>query len=137
MVDSLGSMGYGLSWSIVVVTIALSSALHAQSQSLVEARAALSAAITAQDRAAYGRLLSDDVTSVDSAGRLRNKSAAIDEMPTGNSHSTAEVVDYGDGAVVLIGYTRTGESPARIVQAWARVEADGRWSHSKECVRRA
>ena len=120
-VDSI-NMRYLLT---TAVTIALSSAPHAQPRSLVEARAALSAAIAAQDRVAYGRLLSDDVTSVDTAGRLRNKLAATDEMPTGNSQSTAEIVDYGDGAVVLIGYTRTGESPARIIQAWAQVE--GRW----------
>lgn len=105
--------------------IALSSVVNAQSQSLVEARAAMSAAIAMQDRTAYGRLLSEDFTSVDSAGRLRNKSAAIGEMPPGNSQSSAEIVDYGDGAVVAIGYARTGESPARIIQAWSRV--GGEW----------
>jgi hypothetical protein len=37
---------------------------------------------------------------------------------------SAEVSDYGDAAVVAIGYGRSGESPARIMQAWARI-ADG------------
>lgn len=89
---------------------------------LVVARAEMSAAIARGDRLTYSRFLSDDITSIDSAGKLRNKTAAVEEMPSGNSQVKAESVDYGDGAIIAIGYSLAGESPARILQAWSRKE---------------
>ena len=82
----------------------------------------MSAATARGDRLAFSRFLSDDITSIDSAGKLRNKTTAVEEMPPGNSQVSAEIVHYGDGAVVAIGYGLAGESPARILQAWSRKE---------------
>jgi hypothetical protein len=86
--------------------------------SLAAARQEMSAATARQDKAAFARFLSDDITSIDSAGKLRNKSAAIEDMPSGSSQVSAEIIEYGNGAVVAIG--REGDSPARIIQAWVR-----------------
>jgi hypothetical protein len=97
----------------------------AQSPGLVEARNEISAVAARHDKVAYARFLSDDITSIDSAGKLRDKAAAVEDMPTGRPQVDAEIADYGDGAVVAIGYLRTGEAPARIIQAWSR--KGGRW----------
>jgi ketosteroid isomerase-like protein len=53
--------------------------------------AAMSAAIAAQDKPAYARFLSDDITSIDSAGKRRDKAAAVAEMPVGNAQTHAEI----------------------------------------------
>jgi len=111
-------MRYVLGTALSLFSIAVS----AQPSGLVRAREEMSAATARGDRLAFSRFLSDDITSIDSAGKLRNKTTAVEEMPPGNSQVSAEIVDYGDGAVVAIGYGLAGESPARILQAWSRKE---------------
>ncbi len=102
----------------VVVSMLLSLVVSTQSSGLAEARNEMSAATLRGDRPAFARFLSDDIASIDSAGKLRDKAAAVDEMPRGSSQVAADIREHGDGAVVAIGLP--GESPARIIQAWAR-----------------
>lgn len=115
--DCRNNMRYMLT-AAIIVTVSL--VVAAQPADLLAARAAMSAAIAAQDKPAYAQFLSDDITSIDSAGKLRDKAAAVAEMPAGNAQTNAEISEYEDSAVIAIGYDRAGESPARIIQAWSR-----------------
>jgi hypothetical protein len=110
---------------IVILVVCSSSVLLAQADDLSKAREEMSAAAARKDTIGFASFMSDDITSIDSAGRLRDKAAAIDDMPPGNSQSSAETYMYGEAAIVAIGYNQSSESPARIIQAWAR--RSGQW----------
>jgi hypothetical protein len=107
-----------------IVSVLLALPVSAQSPGLAQARKDMNTAAARQDKVAFASFLSNDLTSVDSAGKLRDKAAAIEDMPPGNAQTNAEVNAYGDGAVVAIGYNPSGESPARIIQ----VDVDTNWS---------
>ncbi len=102
----------------------MSANLLAQTSGLDDARRDMLIAAAAKDRARYARFLAEDMTSVDRAGWLRNKSAAVEDLPPGPQPSDADVRDFGGAAIVAVNYHPAGIH-ASIIQAWA--EHDGQW----------
>ncbi len=91
---------------------------------LLEARAAYNAALKTGDKAAYAKLLTDDVTWTTRSGRVQDKASRVSELPpdpTASAQPEPEVRMYPSGAV-LIG-TRSGNF--RYLQAW--VPKGGQW----------
>ena len=91
---------------------------------LLEARAAYNAALKTGDKAAYAKLLTDDVTWTTRSGRVQDKASRVSELPpdpTASAQPEPEVRMYPGGAV-LVG-TRGGN--IRYLQAW--VPKGGQW----------
>ncbi len=91
---------------------------------LLEARAAYNAALKTGDKAAYAKLLTDDVTWTTRSGRVQDKASRVSELPpdpTASAQPEPEVRMYPGGAV-LVG-TRGGN--VRYLQAW--VPKGGQW----------
>ncbi len=90
-----------------------------------KAQAELDAALAKGDKASYQRLLADNFTWVDAAGRLRDKKTVVAELqgaPTGRSEGI-QIHSYSGGAV-LIG-TRKGTNDARFLRLW--VQQGNQW----------
>jgi hypothetical protein len=83
----------------------------------MEARAALTAAAKAVDETAYGKFLTEDLTWVDRAGGVRNKTAVVAGLNAGSApaDNAPDLRSYGD-TVVLMG-KRQG---TRYLQLWVR-----------------
>ena len=91
---------------------------------LLEARRAYNAALSSGDKAAYAKLLTEDVTWTNRSGRVQDKASRVGELPpdaTASSQPAPEIRIYPGGAV-LIG-TRSGN--IRSIQAW--VPKGGQW----------
>lgn len=90
---------------------------------LVEARRAFEAAAAKADRAAYAKFLTDDVTWINRAGRLQDKTSLVDGLraTTPSSTPAVDIRAYPGGAVVI--GTRNGS--IRYLQVW--VQKGAQW----------
>ena len=91
---------------------------------LLEALRARNAVAGSGDKAAYAKLLTDDVTWINRSGRVQDKASVVSELQpdaSASSQPEPEVRMYSGGAV-LIG-TRGGNR--RYIQAW--VPKGGQW----------
>lgn len=106
----------------VVLIAALAGAQTSVPAGLLEARRAYNAALQKGDKAAYAKLLTDDVTWISRSGRLQDKATLVSErQPDPTPPAEPEIRMYPGGAV-LIG-TRGGT--IRYVQLW--VQKGGQW----------
>jgi ketosteroid isomerase-like protein len=73
------------------------------------------------DKAAYGRIFTDDFTWIDRAGRLRSKAEVIAELTAFvGTDDSPEIHVYGNGAVLVVLHHFADGSEARAIQAWVK-----------------
>ena len=78
-------LSVSVSQSTILAAFFLAAVGSAQSLGLDESRNALNDAAAQRDRTRYAQFLRDDVTSVDRSGWLRDKAAAVEDLPGSGS----------------------------------------------------
>jgi Domain of unknown function (DUF4440) len=115
----------------------------------------IDAALAKGDKAAYERLLADDFTWVDQAGRLRDKKTVVAELQPPTGKATTEGIDvrsYPGGAVLIATRRNPGGTDVRFLRVSRRDRTQpsddhprqARWSmaasgnrHDGDCDRQA
>lgn len=98
-------------------------AVSAQSDGLGEARQQMNDAAAKGDKIAYGKLLSEDVTWIDRAGRVRNKTAILADLqpqagPT--PRSAPDVRSYGNSVLVVGRRSNADGVEVAFIEAWVK-----------------
>lgn len=97
--------------------------MWAQSDGLAEARQQMNDAAAKGDKVAYGQFLSEDVTWIDRAGRVRNKTAILADLQpqTGpTARSTPEVRSYGNSVLVVGKRSNADGVEVAFIEAWVK-----------------
>lgn len=106
----------------------MSVSVSAQSDGLAEARQQMNDAAAKGDKIAYGKFLSEDVTWIDRAGRVLNKTAILaDVQPqTGPTpRSAPEVRSYGASVLVVGRRSNADGVEVAFIEAW--VKSGNQW----------
>jgi ketosteroid isomerase-like protein len=110
-----------------VLAAAFATGLEAQSGA-EKAQMELDAAAAKGDKAAHERLLTDDFTWVDQAGRLRDKKTVLNDVRPATGKSYTESVDvrpYPGGAVLIGTRKNPGGIDVRFLRLW--VQQGNQW----------